>query len=273
MERLKGKRVLITGGSRGIGAATVALFVREGAEVVFVDRLVDEGQALAALVGATFYPMDVACEAAWEDLASLIKKQHGCLDALFNNAGIMGFDHGGRPQDPEYVCFDDWNDVHRVNLNSVFFGCKLGIKLMKERGGSIINMSSRSGVVGIPGAAAYASSKAAIRNHTKSVALYCAEKKYNIRCNSLHPGAILTPMWEPMLGDDTLLREQNLEKITAGIPLGRMGTPDDIAYAALYLASDESAYMTGSELHLDGGLLAGSQSTPRQQGLHDIDDL
>ncbi len=125
-------------------------------------------------------------------------------------------------------------------------------------------MSSRSGIVGLPGAAAYASSKAAIRNHTKSVALYCAEKKYNIRCNSLHPGAIRTQIWDPMLGSNQQTQEKNQRKLETGIPLGHMGEPEDVAYAALYLASDESKYMTGSELILDGGILAGSAARPEK---------
>ena len=132
---------------------------------------------------------------------------------------------------------------------------------MKKTGGSIINMSSRSGMVGVPSASAYASAKAAIRNHTKSVALYCAEKKYNIRCNSLHPGAILTRIWDPMLGSDEKSRQDMIEHIAAGIPLGHMGEPIDVANAVLFLASDESKYMTGSELTLDGGILAGSSAS------------
>lgn len=121
----------------------------------------------------------------------------------------------------------------------MFLGCKYAIKLMKENGGSIINMSSRSGLVGIPGAAAYASSKAAIRNHTKTVALYCAQNKYNIRCNSVHLGAILTPIWDAMLGDGDNQRKEMLKSVEAGIPLGHMGDPVDVANMVLFLASSE----------------------------------
>lgn len=134
---------------------------------------------------------------------------------------------------------------------------------MKKQGGSIINMSSRSGLVGIPAASAYASSKAAVRNHTKSVALYCAEKKYNIHCNSLHPGAILTPLWDAMLGTDSNHRKQMIEEIARQIPLGKMGEASDVAYAVLYLASDESRYITGIELTIDGGILAGAAAAPK----------
>ena len=135
--------------------------------------------------------------------------------------------------------------------------------IMKQQGGSIINMSSRSGLVGIPGAAAYASSKAAIRNHSKSVALYCAEKKYHIRCNSVHPGAILAPLWDPMMSADKLVREEMIRTIGAGVPLGHMGSPEDVAYAVLYLASDESKYITGTELTIDGSILSGSPASPK----------
>ncbi len=141
-------------------------------------------------------------------------------------------------------------------------GCKYAIRLMKKKGGSIVNISSRSGIVGIPGAVAYAASKAAVRNHTKSVALYCAENKYSIRCNSVHPAAIMTPMWDAMLGQGAE-RNKMIEDIELGIPLGHFGEPLDIAYGILYLASDESKYITGIELTIDGGILAGSEAKPR----------
>ena len=133
---------------------------------------------------------------------------------------------------------------------------------MKARGGSIVNMSSRSGLVSIPFASAYASSKAAVRNHTKSVALYCAAMRYPIRCNSVHPAAILTPMWDPMLGQGPD-RPARMAAMVADTPLRRFGTVDEVAAAIAFLASDESGYMTGSEIVLDGGLLAGSAASPK----------
>lgn len=132
------------------------------------------------------------------------------------------------------------------------------------KSGSIINMSSRSGVVGISGAAAYASSKAGVRNHTKSVALYCAEQGLNIRCNSLHPAAILTPMWDAVLGEGPD-REQRMKDFAAEAPMKRYGTPEEVANIAIMLASDESAYMTGAEIHVDGGILAGSAVAPASE--------
>jgi NAD(P)-dependent dehydrogenase (short-subunit alcohol dehydrogenase family) len=190
-----------------------------------------------------------------------VQKKFGKLDILVNNAGIMGYEKGMGPQDPENASLESWHKVHAVNLDGTFLGCKYAIKTMKNHGCSIVNMSSRSGVVGVPTAAAYASSKAAIRNHTKSVALYCAQKSYNIRCNSVHPAAILTPMWDPMLGEQ---REANMKKLSHQTPMKRFGTPEEVAYAVLFLASSESSYMTGSELTLDGGILAGSSASPEQ---------
>jgi 3(or 17)beta-hydroxysteroid dehydrogenase len=180
-----------------------------------------------------------------------------------NNAGVTGFLETAGPFDAENVDLASWDEVHLVNSTGTMLGCKYAIKLMKERGGSIVNISSRSGVVGISGAVAYASSKAAVRNHTKSVALYCAENGYRIRCNSIHPAAIMTPMWDAMLGEGEQ-RDKMVESVEAGIPLGHFGEPLDVAYGALYLASDESKYVTGIELTIDGGILAGSQASPKR---------
>lgn len=264
MSRVKDKIALVTGGSRGIGAETARALAREGATVIITDILIDEGQAVADSIGGRFYTLDVSDESAWQKVISSVKAEFGRLDILFNNAGITGLNEDLGPQDPENISLNAWHYVHKVNLDGAFLGCKYGISLMKEHGGSIINMSSRSGVVGIPGASAYASSKAAIRNHTKTVALYCAEANYKIRCNSLHPGAILTPMWDPMLGTEKEAREKMIEGVAAGVPVGSMGEPSDVANAVLYLGSDESKYITGIELTIDGGILAGSQAAPKK---------
>lgn len=267
MPRVHNKVALITGAARGIGASTARLLAQEGARVIITDILDQEGESLAASIGpqAVYYSLEASSEKEWGALAEIIRQHYGRLDILFNNAGIIGFSEELGPQNPEQASLRSWQHIHHINLNSVFLGCKYAIALMKKKGGSIVNMSSRSGLVGVPTAAAYASSKAAIRNHTKSVALYCAEKKYNIRCNSLHPGAILTPIWDPMLGDDVGTRQEAIKSIEAGIPLGHMGDPKDVAYAVLYLASDESKYITGIELTLDGGILAGSTSAPKKK--------
>lgn len=263
MSRLEHKKALITGGAGGIGAAAARAMAKEGATVIVTDLCPEKGQKLATELGngSVYFDLDVSNEQAWQELTQKIKKQFGRIDILFNNAGILGISEKCGPQDPEHASLESWHAVHRINLDGVFLGCKYGIQLMKEQGGSIINMSSRSGLVGIPSAAAYASSKAAIRNHTKSVALWCAQQGYKIRCNSLHPAAILTCIWNPLLGQN---RETAIKKIEADIPLGRMGTPEDVAGTVVFLASDESSYMTGSELVLDGGILAGASASPKK---------
>ena len=262
MPKLTDKTALITGGARGIGAAIARLFAQEGAEVILTDIDAAAGTATAAEIGATFIPLDISREGDWDALATLVPT----IDIMVNNAGITGLeprDDAPLPaHDPEHATLADWRAVHAVNLDGTFLGCRYAIRAMRGRGaGSIINISSRSGLVGIPAAAAYAASKAAIRNHTKSVALYCAAQGLNIRCNSIHPAAIRTPMWDPMLGDGTGRTAREAE-IVADTPLRRFGEPEEVAALALLLASDDAPYITGSELNIDGGLLAGSAATP-----------
>lgn len=266
--RLKGKIALITGSARGIGEAVARLFHREGAIVIITDILENQGKALAQELGegAFFCPLNVRYEGEWKIISEKIIIEFGGLDILVNNAGITGFLETPGPHDIENVDYESWNEVMEVNLNGTMLGCKYGIKWMKRKGaGSIINISSRSGIVGIPGAAAYAASKAGIRNHTKSVALHCAEKGYNIRCNSIHPAAIMTPMWDAMLGEGEM-RKAIIKSVEYGIPMGKFGEPIDVAYAALFLATEESKYITGIELNVDGGILAGAEARPENYG-------
>jgi NAD(P)-dependent dehydrogenase (short-subunit alcohol dehydrogenase family) len=151
---------------------------------------------VAKEIGGIYLHLDVREEDEWEAAMETILKRYGKLNILVNNAGVTGFQEGFGPQDPEGASLASWREVHAVNSDGVFLGCKYAIQTMKKgEGGAIVNISSRSGLVGIPGAAAYASSKAAVRNHTKTVALYCCQQGYKIRCNSIHPAAILTPMW------------------------------------------------------------------------------
>lgn len=264
--RLKDKVALITGAAAGIGKATAELLAEEGAYVILSDICDQLGSEVAKTIGdkAIYWHLDVSKEEEWQKTIQSIEKKYGRLDILVNNAGITGINHTSEVQDPEHTSLESWHHIHAINLDGVFLGCKYGIQLMKKQGGSIINLSSRSGLVGIPTAVAYASSKAAVRNHSKSVALYCAEKNYNIRCNSLHPGAILTPLWDSMLGEESN-RNQRIEEIAGHIPLKRMGNPKDVAYAVLYLASNESSYITGIELTIDGGILAGSAASPKSE--------
>ena len=266
--RMEGKVALVTGAARGIGRATSELLAAEGAFVVVTDLKDDEGAAVAEGLGerAAYRRLDVREEDDLERAIAFVEDRFGRLDVLVNNAGVTGFEEDLGPQDPEHATLEGWRAVHASNVDGVFLGCKHAIRAMRRagNGGSIVNVSSRSGLVGIPRAAAYASSKAAVRNHTKSVALYCAEQGLGIRCNSVHPAAILTPMWEPMLGEGEG-REERVRAFVKVTPLRRFGTPEEAAYAVLYLASEESAYTTGTELNLDGGILAGSAASPSRE--------
>ena len=196
MARLAGKTCLVTGAGRGIGAAIAAAFVDEGAQVWVTDLDGASAAAVAADLGkaARAATLDVREEAAWDAVLAELLAAEGHLDVLVNNAGITGFESGAVAHDPEHASLADWHAVHATSLDGVFLGCRAAIRAMRPAGhGSIINISSRSGMVGIPAAAAYASSKAAVRNHSKTVALFCAAQGLAIRCNSIHPAAVLTP--------------------------------------------------------------------------------
>jgi NAD(P)-dependent dehydrogenase (short-subunit alcohol dehydrogenase family) len=266
MDRLKGKVALVSGAAAGIGAAIARAYVSEGAWVAVTDIADERGRELVATLGRSsgYYRLDVRQEAEWSTVIDHILRDHGKLDVVVNNAGITGFEGAMVPHDPEHAALEDWRAVLATNLDGTFLGCKHALRAMRsQQAGSIINISSRSGLVGVPAAAAYAASKAAIRNHTKTVALYAAQQGWKVRCNSIHPAAILTPMWEPMLGsgEDRELRMQAIVKDT---PLQRFGRVDEVAALAVLLASDEATYITGSELNIDGGLLAGSAASPKR---------
>ncbi|MBX3042707.1 MAG: SDR family oxidoreductase [Candidatus Kapabacteria bacterium] len=266
MNRLNNKIALITGAARGIGKSIAEIFKNENAYVVLSDIKDDLGIKAVNEIGnnCEYITLDVRDENNWIKVSDYILHKFGRLDILVNNAGITGFLETNGPFDAENVSIESWDEVNKVNSTGTMLGCKYAIKLMKQNGGSIINISSRSGMVGISGAVAYAASKASVRNHTKSVALYCADKKYNIRCNSIHPAAIMTPMWDAMLGEGEQ-RNKFIRQIESGIPLGRFGKPEDVAYGALYFASDESNYVTGTELTIDGGILAGMDVKTNQE--------
>lgn len=259
--RLQDKVALITGGAQGIGQGIASLFAQHGATVVIVD-VIDKQEnhknLNQSLQNSTDYlKLDVSLENSWLEIRHHIQMKYKKLNILINNAGINGLNE---MQDPENMSLDTWNYIYSVNLSSVFLGCKYGISIMNsvQELCSIVNIASRSGLVGVPNLAAYASSKSAIRNYTKSVALYCAEKSYNIRCNTISPAAIDTHMWDHL--------RENSEKFKAyitSLPLKIMGSIEEVAYAALYLTSDESSYTTGSEIIVDGGILSTCGGLPK----------
>ncbi|MBW3559920.1 MAG: glucose 1-dehydrogenase [Proteobacteria bacterium] len=264
MGRLEGKIALVTGAAQGIGEGIARAFVEEGALVILTD--VHDGRCLGVAQslghGATYMRLDVRREPDWRSVLAQVLEQHGRLDVLVNNAGVTGFEDGPVPQDPEHTELQTWRAVLETNLDGVFLGCKHALRAMRPAGaGSIINISSRSGLVGVPLAAAYAASKAAVRNHTKSVALYAAQQGLGIRCNSVHPAAVMTPMWDAMLGSGPGRAERELAFVH-DTPLRRFGTPAEVAAVVVHLAADESAYTTGAEFVIDGGLLAGSAASP-----------
>ena len=251
MGRVDGKVALITGGASGIGLATAGLLADEGAQVVLTDLV--EPEANAAAVAARrgrFYKLDVTRENEWIVVTDAVVSEFGRLDILVNCAGVSLL------KDVETTTLEEWRRLMAVNLDGTFLGCKHAIRVMKERGnGSIVNMSSVAGLVGAANLAAYSASKGAVRLLTKSVALHCARKGYNIRCNSVHPSFVETPMLRSML---TAARDpQKLEaNYASAAPLGRLAKPIEIARTILFLASDEAAFTTGAELVVDGGLTA-----------------
>ncbi|AFY62500.1 SDR family oxidoreductase [Synechococcus sp. PCC 6312] len=265
MNRLVDKVALISGAARGIGAAIAEAFIAEGAVVYLTDIQDQLGLETARNLGerAIYCPLDVREASDWQRVTQQILTEQGQLHVVVNNAGITGFEAGLIPHDPENVALEDWRAVHATNLDGVFLGCKFGIKAMRQSQskGAIINISSRSGLVGIPGAAAYASSKAAVRNHSKTVALYCAEQGLDITCNTILPAAILTPMWEPLLGIGPD-RQKRMAALVSDCPLKRFGQPAEVAAVAVLMASDECRYLNGAEITIDGGILAGAVAAP-----------
>ncbi len=254
--RVAGKKALITGGAQGLGAATGRLLAREGAIVSLADKNFAGAQAVAAEINAELgagtafaYALDVTQEDQWIATLEAANAAMGGLSVLVNNAGIS---IGGNVEE---LSLENWHTVMHVNVDSVFLGCKHAIGYMRHaQPGSIINLSSIAGLIAAHNSPVYNASKAAVWLLSKSVALHCAKHKLDIRSNTIHPTFIDTPILDPlrkMLGKD-----EAEAKLARQIPLGRLGKPDDVAYAALYLASDESRFMTGAELKLDGGISA-----------------
>lgn len=253
MGRVEGKVALVTGGALGLGQAAAQMLAREGAKVAVTDVNVEEGEKTVEGIRANggeaiFLRHDASSEEDWKAAIQATLDAYGRLDVLVNNAGI------GFLANVEQTTLEDWRKTQSVNLDGVFLGTKYGIEAMrKSGGGSIINLSSIEGLVGDPDLAAYNASKGGVRIFSKSAALHCAREKYGIRINTVHPGYIWTPMVEAVSqGTDT----EKYQALVDLHPIGRLGEPDDIAYGILYLASDESKFVTGSELVIDGGYTA-----------------
>jgi 3(or 17)beta-hydroxysteroid dehydrogenase len=260
MDRVRGKVALVTGSASGIGKATAQLLAKEGAKVIVSDINVPGGKKVANQIKtergeAIFIKLDVAVEEDWIIGVKEIVSKFGKLDILVNNAGIP------LVKSIEDTTLKDWRHIMSVNADGVFLGTKYAIGAMKiSGGGSIINISSVAGMVGVKDASGYAATKGATRVFTKAAALECSKLgyNYNIRVNSIHPNSINTPMLD---GLDNMFKDLNTEndmktRMENSIPVGRRGTAQEVAYAVLYLASDESTYVTGAEISVDGGFLA-----------------
>ena len=247
--RLEGKVALISGGARGIGAAVARRFVAEGALVIVGDVLLEEGKLLADEIQqsggeVSFTPLDVTSESAWADAVALAIDRYGKLDILVNNAGVIRRDR------IEDETADIWDRTMAVNAKGVFLGTKAVLSEMKRHGnGSIVNLSSTAGIVAGPATAAYGASKAAVRIFTKSTAIQNAT--LGVRANSVHPGPINAPMMQEIMD----IPDKHVENI-ARVPMGRFGEPEEVANVILFLASDESSFVTGAELVVDGGITA-----------------
>lgn len=252
--RLANKVIAVTGAASGIGQACAHRAMEEGAQTILCDVNEGAGAQAARELGsaASFAALDVRDEEAWAAVMRKVRSDYGRLDGLVNAAGIF---RRGTPYNVENATLEDWRAVNQVNSEGVFLGCKHAIPLLRDgSSGSIVNISSLAGIIGSAHAAAYGASKGAVRQFSKSVAQHCARKRYNIRCNSIHPGSINTPMGhEAMRGVGATL-EEGMERYRQAIPLRMIGEPDDIAYGALYLLSDEAKFVTGIELIIDGGV-------------------
>jgi 3(or 17)beta-hydroxysteroid dehydrogenase len=257
MRRLAGRTALVTGGATGLGEAVARRLASEGARVVITDIQNELGHAAASRSGFLFLQQNVCDEEQWSEVIEEMLRYCGRLDILVNNAGITG------PMDatsPENTRLTDWRRVFAVNVEGVFLGCRAGIKaLQRSGGGSIVNLSSVAGLLATPDGTAYGASKAAVRQLTKSVAQYCAQERLAIRCNSVHPGNVRTPLLEECFREIAARRGVSVDEVfkeeESRVPLGDLTRPDDVAAAVAFLASDDARHITGAELIVDGGLI------------------
>jgi 3(or 17)beta-hydroxysteroid dehydrogenase len=259
-DRLAGKIALVTGAAQGIGAGIGHALAREGASVVYTDVRVEAVEVAARNVaGAIALPLDVTSEAGWTNLASEIERRRGRLDILVNNAGV------DFSKAIETTSFEDWNRLMAVNLDSIFLGCKAMLPLLRKggehnpAGACVVNLSSVAGIVGYPDQVAYNVSKAGVGHMAKSLAIEWAHHGYNIRANSVHPGAIQTEMVEEHVAAQ-VARGQDEQAVRAAIssmaPVGRLGRVEEVAAAVVFLASDEASFINAAQLVVDGGFIA-----------------
>lgn len=256
--RAQGKKALVTGAAQGLGAAQAAMLAREGAQVVLADINIAGAEAQAQAINqahgaGTAYAvkLDVTQEAEWIAAIDAVRDALGGLSVLVNNAGV------GVRGNIETCTLEEWHRGFAINVDSVFLGCQKALPLMKDtQPGSIVNISSIAGLIASDTMPGYNASKAAVWMLSKSVALYCAKMGWDIRCNSVHPTFVDTPILDGIANSSGHPKEVVMGKLARQIPLKRVGHPDDIAAGVLYLASDESRFMTGAELKLDGGISA-----------------
>lgn len=248
--RIEGKIALVSGGASGLGEAMVRRFAEEGAIVYSGDVNAEQGAAVAADAGATFVPLDVSREEDWKAAVARIEQEHGRLDVLVNNAGILG------TGPLEHIEVAAWDRLFSINVTGVMLGCKHGSLLMQRNpggaSGSIINISSNAGILATAADCGYSATKGAVKLMTQSIAINFARRGLAIRCNSIHPGPTDTPIFAPWKPDPKTA-ERLQKSLFEMIPMGRLGQPREIANMALYLASDESSFSTGSQFVVDGG--------------------
>ena len=264
MKKVQDKVALVTGGASGLGKAIAQGLISEGAKVVITDIQVDLGLSTAEALNCDFLQQDVTNEQQWNQIMAQVEEKHGALHILVNNAGIVG------PQDaknPENTRLEDWKKIQSINVDGVFLGCRASIPLIRRAGGgSIINISSVAALTATAYATAYGVSKAAVRQLTKSVAQHCAETGSNIRCNSIHPGEMRTPMIEKVYEELSEIhgvsKDAFVEHAKSYSPLGDHIQPEDIVHAVLYLVSEEARNITGTKLVVDGGYVSCMKATP-----------
>ena len=257
MGRVSNKVVIITGAASGLGKADAMRLSDEGAKLVLTDINVQDGKQVVKECKneALFFEQDVSQENSWSDLIKTTISEFGKLDVLVNNAGIAQIGN------IESTTTDQWRDILRVNLDSVFFGCRAAIpEMSKSGGGSIINMSSTTALIGLSPYLAYSAAKGGIRSMTKSIAIHCQEQKNNIRCNSIHPGSIFTPMVDDALKNLVGIKLMDQEDPEATRKAMGIGEPLDVANLVLFLSSEESKHINGAELVIDNGATAGDAS-------------